>query len=247
MNVFEVPFVHDENGQIHIDFKYYAVKFAQFAEVFPHYDFLGWYTNGSEPTTREMYIHRQMMEVNPSALFVQIDTNPPNDSKDIPVRVFETITESVDGQSEFFFTNVPYILETEDSERIAVDYINHSAVADASRSQVSTKLAIQQSAISMLASRIKVLHQYVEAVIVGEIDGEPSILRDVASLCQRLPVSASDQLQEQLTQDYTDVQLVTYLATITKGANVLSELVSKANIAHGRRRGHPSNLQAAYF
>lgn len=50
----------------------------------------------------------------------------------------------------------------------------------------------QHSAISLLNNRIHVIHEYVKAVKEGRLPKNNEILRDIQSLCHRLPVINSD-------------------------------------------------------
>eukprot|EP00958_Prasinococcus_capsulatus_P003860 scaffold351_cov371-Prasinococcus_capsulatus_cf.AAC.5 len=48
----------------------------------------------------------------------------------------------------------------------------------------------------MLASRVRVLHEYVELVRAGQLPYDHALLRDISSLTRRLPAMNSDQFQQ---------------------------------------------------
>ncbi|KAF2537783.1 hypothetical protein F2Q68_00021846 [Brassica cretica] len=118
------------------------------------------------------------------------------------------------------------------------------------------------SAIKMLNSRIRVLHQYLAAMEKGDIPCENSLLRQVSSLLRRLPAMESERFHDNFLMEYNDKLLVTYLAMITNCTrcnchwtddsvlsvnffffgsicSTMNEMVDKFNIAYDRnaRRG----------
>lgn len=73
MNSFELKFDLVE-GKIVIDTDYYHTKELQFKQVFPDLDFLGWYTNGDDPTDSDMSVHYQISnQIHESPLFLKLN------------------------------------------------------------------------------------------------------------------------------------------------------------------------------
>jgi hypothetical protein len=72
MNSFELNFDRIENDII-IDRDYYNTKESQFKQVFPDLDFLGWYTSGDIPNESDLKIHKQIIEINESPLFLKLN------------------------------------------------------------------------------------------------------------------------------------------------------------------------------
>lgn len=77
MNSFELNFDRIE-GDVVIDRDYYNTKEAQFKQVFPDLDFLGWYTTtsgavGDAPNESDMKVHKQITEINESPLFMKLN------------------------------------------------------------------------------------------------------------------------------------------------------------------------------
>lgn len=73
MNSFELKFDNIESKVI-IDSDYYKTKEQQFKQVFPDFDFLGWYTNGDLPNEVDMAIHQQIIEqIHESPLFLKLN------------------------------------------------------------------------------------------------------------------------------------------------------------------------------
>lgn len=72
MNSFELMFDKIE-GNIIFNDEYYATKEAQFKQVFPDLDFLGWYTTGDAPNESDLNFHKQICKINESPLFLKLN------------------------------------------------------------------------------------------------------------------------------------------------------------------------------
>jgi len=59
------------DGKTFIDMDYYKMKEEQFKQVFSDMDFLGWYSTGERPVNEDIEVHRQILEVHESPLFLQ--------------------------------------------------------------------------------------------------------------------------------------------------------------------------------
>ena len=53
------------------------------------------------------------------------------------------------------------------------------------------------------------------------------MMRQISSLCCRLPTIENSQFREEFLTDVNDVMLTSYLATLTKGCNLISDVVDK--------------------
>ncbi|RUS30626.1 hypothetical protein BC938DRAFT_479148 [Jimgerdemannia flammicorona] len=242
-NSFELTF-EIVDGAVKINKTFFTTQLEQFRRVFLQYDFLGWYSIGSHPTVQEIDIHKQFMDNNESPLFLQLDPaslNKERDgakdkSKSLPVSVYESTIEVLGGgQPRSLFIRSQYKIETGEAERIAVDQLSKPTVSSApGTSQSSTLIAhltTQRNAINMLHTRIAVLHQYLLDAKAGIVPKDHDVLRQIASLCHRLPAIDSAEFREEFLTEYNDVLLTSYLATITKGVNGMNELVDKFNVA----------------
>ncbi|CAH1767724.1 5663_t:CDS:2 [Entrophospora sp. SA101] len=219
------------DGRIHINNEYFVTKQEQFRQVFPQFDFLGWYTLGIQPTEEDIEIHKQMVT-----------------SKNLPITVYESIIDIINGQAQTLFIKSQYKIETGEAERIAVDHVAHITIGDGSEgSSLIAHLTTQRNAIKMLHTRIKLLHKYLVNSKNDPSTVDHDILRQIAGLCNRLPtIDGSDFNQEFLTE-YNDVLLTSYLATITKGTNCVNELVDKFNIATSSNRSGGRNRHQQNF
>ena len=85
------------------------------------------------------------------------------------------------------FVKLPYTLATEEAERIGLDHVARISVS-ASENESSKAVDILQashSAIKMLASRVKLVLEYVRAVERGELEHNQEIMRQIRALSHR--------------------------------------------------------------
>lgn len=133
-----------------------------------------------------------------------------------------------------FFVNLNYTLATEEAERIGVDHIARVSTSEHGdvNSCVSQHLTVQHSAIKMLHSRVQLIMQFVKAMkqgaiglvfklhaasfnriefneirpFAGTVPYNGEILREVNSLCHRLPVISTPRFTEEF---YTVILIIT--------------------------------------
>lgn len=177
----------------------------QVKQVFSDFDFLGWYSCGSEDISvageeksssankHDIHLHKQVCTINESALILKLD--PFGKHTDLPVSIFESVIDFIDDEPHIVFIKLEYTLATDEAERIGVDHIaKHSTDSTSSsssnmiQSTVAEHLNAQYSAITLLYNRIKVICEYVKDVKSGRVKKNNDILREIQSLCHRLPI-----------------------------------------------------------
>ncbi|KAF7145231.1 hypothetical protein RHSIM_Rhsim04G0006600 [Rhododendron simsii] len=226
-------------------------------KVFPNYYILGWYSTGSEAEESDMQIHKALMDINESPVYVLLNPSINHAQKDLPVTIYESVANTfcscglinatlelhvIDGIPQLIFVRSSYTIETVEAERISVDHVAHLKPSDggSAATQLAAHLTGIHSAIKMLNSRIRVLHHYLLAMQKGDIPCENSLLRQVSSLLRRLPAIESEKFQDDFLMEYNDTLLITYLAMLTNCSSSMNELVDKFNTAyekHSRRGG----------
>jgi len=230
MNSFELVFTIID-GLIVIDRDYYQTKEQQFKQVFQTMDFLGWYTTGDVPTPLDIHVQKQISEINESPIFLKL--NPLTRNADLPVSVFESVIDLVNGETTMLFVQLPYVLATEEAERIGVDHVARVSNADSMEcSLVAEHLQAQHSAIKMLHSRVKLILDYVKAAERGEVPICHNALRLAYSLCHRLPVMQPSRFKPDFYEQCNDVNLITYLGMITKGCEEAHQFINRFNLLH---------------
>ncbi|CAO3578883.1 unnamed protein product [Absidia cylindrospora] len=235
INSFEVPLDHTT---MTINQGYLATKLEQLKQVFPHLDFIGWYSTGTVPTERDLKIHQQFLTKCESSLFLQLDSRAISgeNPKTLPVRMYESIYDMSQEIPRLVFVKNSYKIETNEAERIAVDHVakpDMSSTDSSLGSSLGSYLTTQKNAAIMLHSRLQFLQNYLQDTKNGVIPVDHDILRQISSICLRSPVIDPSAFDDQFSKEYDDVLLVGYLASITKGINTIDDLVDKFNLAYG--------------
>lgn len=178
---------------------------AQYKQVFPTLDLLGWYTVGDVPTPQDLEIHKQLLAYNETPLLVQLHQTVSSFENaevngELPIRVYESVVELVQGETTNFFVPAGYKIETGEAERIAVDHAS-KAGAESGGDHESTMLAgmqAQHSAISKLNDRIQQVLSYLQAVKDGHAAWDHQALRQIQTVVANLPHEVLPELKEEL-------------------------------------------------
>ncbi|KVI02393.1 JAB1/Mov34/MPN/PAD-1, partial [Cynara cardunculus var. scolymus] len=203
-----------------LDRSFLEKKQELYKKVFPNFYILGWYSTSADAEESDMHIHKALMDINESPVYVLLNPSINHAQKDLPVTIYESV----------------------EAERISVDHVAHLKPSDggSAATQLAAHLTGIHSAIKMLNSRIRVLHHYLNAMQKGEIPYENSLLRQVSSLLRRLPAIESEKFQDDFLMEYNDTLLISYLAMFTDCSSTMNDLVDKINVAfdrHSRRGG----------
>ncbi|KAM5582870.1 COP9 signalosome complex subunit 6a-like [Rosa sericea] len=220
-----------------------------YKKVFPHFYILGWYSTGSDAQESDMTIHKALMDINESPVYVLLNPVINPAQKDLPITIYESELHVIDGVPQLIFVSSSYTIETVEAERISVDHVAHLKPSDggSAATQLAAHLTGIHSAIKMLNSRIRVLHHYLLAMQKGEIPCENSLLRQVSSLLRRLPAVESGKFQDDFLMEYNDTLLITYLAVLTNCSSTMNELVDKFNTAYDRHSRRGGGGRTAFF
>ncbi|XP_071498445.1 COP9 signalosome complex subunit 6-like [Diadema setosum] len=233
LNSFELLFDVIE-GDIIVDREYYNTKEEQFKQVFKDLEFLGWYTTGGAPNEADIKVHKQICEINESPIFLKL--NPLSRQADLPVTMYESVIDLIQGVATMLFVELNFTLATEEAERIGVDHVARVTNSETMESSmVAEHLMAQHNAVKMLHSRVKLILDYVKAVQAGEVPMNHDVLRDANSLCHRLPVLHLDKFDTDFYNQCNDVTLMAYLGAITKGCNTVNQFVNKFNVLYDRQ------------
>lgn len=244
MNSFELK-TDEVADETIINKDYYDKKEQQYKQVFSDLDFIGWYTTGESPTASDIKIQNQIAEINECPIMLQL--NPLARSVDqLPVKLFESLIDLVDGEATMLFVPLTYTLATEEAERIGVDHVARMTTNESGeKSVVAEHLVAQDSAIKMLNTRIKIVLQYIKDVEAGKLKANQEILREAYALCHRLPIMQVPAFQEELYTQCNDVGLISYLGTLTKGCNDMHQFVNKFNMLYDRQ-GSSRRMRGLY-
>jgi len=240
-NSFELLF-NQVDGHVVLDPEYIKTKQEQYCQVFKNYEILGWYSTGTDCQPKDLEIHNQFLSFNESPLYLVLDPIASKvTTKGLPITIYESELRIINDEPTMLFAKVSYKVETGEAERIAVDHVAHvTTTGGEPGTQLTAHLMGIHNAIKMLHTKIKVLNQFLEATVKGDIKPDHGLLRQIAGLCNLLPAIDTAAFKEEFAHEYNDALLVTYLATITKGTNTINDLVDRYNTAydrHSRRRG----------
>lgn len=218
-----------ENPELEeIDLEFLNVNIGQFKQVFSDLDFLGWYTTGSAPIESDIALHKQICTINESPVLLKLD--PFGKHTDLPVYIYESVIDLINGDVNMLFIELEFTLATDEAERIGVEHIaKHSCSDTLAKSTVAEHLNAQYSAISLLNNRIRVIYEYVKGVKENKnnLKKNNEILREIQSLCNRLPVMNSPNFYKEFYTLYNDVTWISYLGVITQGSNTLNQYINK--------------------
>jgi COP9 signalosome complex subunit 6 len=220
------------NPSVTIDMDFLTKKLELIRQVHPDLDFTGWYTvEGKDWNSSVMSsFYTQLCSLNESPLLLRLD--PIGVSNELPIHVYETI---VDLGTKIDFIEISYTLITEEAERIGIDHVARYSVTDGTSdtSIVSDQIAIQYNAIRLLYQRMLVLLEYVRAVKQGQLERNDDLLREIGSLCQRLPIINTDDNNNQMFREDFDIQqsdvaLLALLACCTQEISTLNDYLSES-------------------
>jgi len=242
-NSFELV-LQEESGERSLDLEFFQQRLAQYLEVFPRYEFLGWYSTGPHPEEADKALHRKIQEVganeNPFALLMDTDKmsrEKASQGEDLPVKVYDATVHIEQGAATVTWNEVPYIIDTLEAERIAVNHVAKSATTATSgySSDFTQYTSGLSNSVVMLSNRIKELLEHMKEVKEGRAPKNPEVLRQTLSICQALQSVHPSALQEEFCGEYNDATLVVLLATLTKVCANTSDLLDKFQLAYDRK------------
>jgi len=229
-------------NKVELDLDNFETDRKLFLEAYPNYEVLGWYSNGKEPREGDRILHDAIREkYNDRPLYMLMDNNAPETSRELPIYLYEEqVQVASDGTASFNFGLTPYAIDADEAERITVVHCARAGDADEG-SSVRSHYTTLVKAVKMLHERISVIHQYL--VDVEQRDaGTPidhGILRSIKGLTSLLPTMDSQEFSEDFLNEYNDALLLTYLSSVTKGCNVVNDIVDKFNLTYSSSRiGH---------
>lgn len=131
----------------------------------------------------------------------------------------------VDNKPTKLLVEVSHRYASEDSERIAVDHVMRHAVPGGGGGTSSTALhlASLRSSIKMLHERLRVIAKFLHATVNHEIPVDHELLRQVSSVCARLPALDCIEFADAFADEENDSLVVSYLGGLTKTMCSLSE------------------------
>ncbi|KNC51582.1 uncharacterized protein AMSG_12073 [Thecamonas trahens ATCC 50062] len=236
-SAYELLVSEDADGGLVFDMEFLRKKHQLIVDVQEEYQFLGWYSTGTAPSAADLAVQTLLREegINESPLYMVLDPTPPPGTKELPIDIYESELRIIDDSPTYRFVHTAYSIYSGESERIAVDHVAHlSSVATAeSSSSVTTHAGGIANAVENLSGRLAIILRYLKAVQAGTAEADPRILRMVKAVVLQLPVAttgAGTEFDLEFVAQYNDTLLTTYLATLTKAASAVNNMVDKFNV-----------------
>ncbi|EPQ28834.1 uncharacterized protein PFL1_03637 [Pseudozyma flocculosa PF-1] len=236
-NSFEIQLAAAGGSSLEVDHDFLRSRQAQYKQVFPTLDVLGWYTVGAVPLESDMHIHKQLLVYNETPLLLQLHPTvasfeAADKDGELPINVYESVIEMVGTEATTFFIPTGYRIETGEAERIAVDHTSKAGAESggSDESSMVASLMAQYNAIAKLQDRIKLVTAYMQQVKEAKVPMDHESLRQIKAVVSNLPATGLDDLNVELLREYNDVLLTNYLTTMTKGVHTMNELVDKFDL-----------------
>lgn len=243
-NAFEL-IVEDADGGRSIDLEFFQQRLSQYLEVFPRYEFLGWYSMGKEPQESDKVLHKKIQEVtaneNPFLLLLdteRMEAERAAQSEELPVKVYDSTARLEQGELKVEWNEVSYAIDTLEAERIAVNHVAKSATTATSgpSSDFTQHTSGLANSVVMLSNRVKELLEYVKEVKAGRAPKNQEVLRQMLSICQALQASLPETMRREFCSEFNDGALIVLLASLTKACANTSDLLDKFQLAHDKSR-----------
>ncbi|KAG9104623.1 hypothetical protein FRC06_000769 [Ceratobasidium sp. 370] len=226
--------VPPEATVLQIDHGFSTTRRDQYKQVFPALEILGWYTYAPTPTQLHVTLSEQFGTYTSSPLLLML-TPTSNEAQGqletLPLLAFESTIEIKDRKSRTVFQEVSWKIQTGEAERIAVDW---TARGGGGEDDLTSHLQTQRAAYKMLHDRIVVLVQYVADTLAGKVTKNHEVLRALKALVASLPASENSAFRDEFSTEYADVQLTSYLSSLTKSASILNDIIDKHILIAGR-------------
>lgn len=208
--------------QLVVDYEFFEEKFSLITKVSKDIRIIGLSCVSSKATEASLRsIHATMRKItkNPQLLVMRIDPLVSSDMEELPVTVYDHT-----------FTKTPHKLRIEGAEGIAVDTISKVKTSEEGQSPLVVQFRSIQNALRMLNSRIAIVQKFLRATAEGKVEKNHELLRQINSLCHRLPVTDSRDFQKDFMTEYNDGLLIAYLAAVTKSTSDLSQVIGKLSM-----------------
>jgi len=178
----------------------------------PNHKIIGWYSTKKAPLKENLQVtHRFKMNLCSNPIFIELDPEVRADSIDVPVKVYR----EADGKLLLIDHNlIPDI-----SEKVAVDYsVQAQDAPDMSTegSIVIDKYQKLASSIQDMMRRINLIQAYLKDVTSRRVEANQEILREIRTLCNRLPIMDRAEFQKTYKEEQKNGKLLRMVSDLTK-------------------------------
>jgi len=203
--------------------------------VYPKQAFQGWYAVGDAALPAHMATHKALVELGyTNPFFLLLNERIDEGAKELPLSIYEgqVAMGGVGGAPRHVFVRQAFAIATTESERIAIEHVAKNTPVGGDESVLTPHLQNLQRSVSRLRSRTQQLLAYLRGVEQGSFPRDEALLRQVSAICRQLPALDPAAFKDSFVSEYVDSQLVTLLASITKGTKTLSEVTDKVQAGY---------------
>lgn len=231
-NSFEAPSFNN-TGVIQLDLEFIDKRMKMVLEIFPNYEFLGWYSTGHY-SPQDMEIQKSLINFSEHLLYLNFNTTLTTSEELLPVDIYETHVIVSENITNHEFRKVAYSIETTDAERISVDFVSRKgAGTGGDNSQYSSDLNNFLSAMRLFKKRLSLLLHLVKNN--AKVRSSRKIMRKVHEISNQIPVTPAYDIDRELNREISEELLVVLVSAMTKGSYHLSELVDKFQMMNNER------------
>ena len=217
-----------------LDLEFIQKRLSMVLEIFPQYEFLGWYSTG-QIDPKDMDIQKSLINFSEHLLYLNFDNTLSTPDEVLPVDIYESHVSVSENSTIHEFRKMQYSIETTDAERISVDFVSKTSNSTGEVSQYSTSLNNFISAMRLFKKRLSLLLYLVENN--SKIREDRKIMRKINQISHRIPVFPAYSIDKEFTKEICDELLVILMSAMTKGSYHLSELVDKFQMLNSERFG----------
>lgn len=211
-----------------LDKQFTTRRLESFGKLFPDFEIMGWYTTCTKDSENnfseeEHSIGNEFIVFRENPLFLKMNVSlekraeqekQGTSKKDMPISIFEHNKSML-----------AYTIEPTETERIALDDAKKDISSTKDKSQLSVNLVTTLNSIKLLKKNVMSLIAVIKNV--PEIRKNHEIIRQLASICNRLPlVSDKQEYSSELFTEYSDTILINQLGVLNKAIEQIQEFGS---------------------
>jgi 26S proteasome regulatory subunit N8 len=226
-NSFAVPFEEDASDPNvwFVDGNYIQEMFFMFKKVWSKTRVVGWYSSGPKICRNDLAIHGVMKNFCPNPVYTIIEVDPKQEG--IPAasyRVEERIEDEASAPRQSF-TNVRTSLSAIESEEIGVEQLLRD-LTDSTVSTLSTRIKDKQTSLTVLASKLIEIRDYLDEVIAGKLRMNPEVLYKVQEIFNVLPNLHTVKSGPSMIREVNDIAVASYVGSLVRCVLAIGNLIS---------------------
>uniref|UniRef100_A0A7S1THB6 MPN domain-containing protein n=1 Tax=Compsopogon caeruleus TaxID=31354 RepID=A0A7S1THB6_9RHOD len=221
-----LPVPHaEEGGEVAVNTEFHRTMLELHQKVNPG-EVVGWYATGAETDADSMVIHEFYGRECAAPVHILIDTEFTRDK--FYFRGFMSTAYQIGKlalSSEF--RPVPVSLKLDRSERVGLDALIDRA--DSSKTtgreplSLCNELDTIEAALERLLELLDVVRERVDAVVAGDVAGDPKLGRFLSETLARVPKVNVQEFEKLLGDNMRDLLMIIYLSKLSQAQLSLAE------------------------